>query len=141
MEHEWKYWPPIFYTMVWLAGFLIGIFGFMPDATGPMKLVVGAYTAYVIFLANAFIDYLCIIADNKGYCAKPMIANVNIIIFALTFIAIFFTYIFVNTQKNLFFFISSAIMVATFFGMEWIKHNPSICYILIKGKAYQTNLR
>lgn len=54
---HWKIWPPIFYTLVWIIGFVVGILGILPNAEGCLKQVVGALTTYFIFLVVAFIDF------------------------------------------------------------------------------------
>lgn len=73
---QWKIWPPVFYTLVWAIGFFIGIFGFLPNTEGSLKLIVGAFTAYGIFLMNACIDFWIFLVRNLAYQVKPLVAYI-----------------------------------------------------------------
>ena len=137
---QWKIWPPIFYTLVWMIGFFIGIFGFMEDAEGPMKLVVGAFTAYCIFLMNAFLDFWVILVKNLNLDIKPTIAYVLFGLGLMMIVSIILSYFFVHSGSSVLFIVVSAIMIISFFGMEWIKANDSYCFVEAKGKRYTSNL-
>ncbi|MBD5187270.1 MAG: hypothetical protein HDS94_04355 [Bacteroidales bacterium] len=133
-------WAPIFYTLVWMIGFFIGIFGFMEDAEGPMKLVVGAFTTYCIFLMNAFLDFWIILVRNLNLDIKPAIAYVLFGLCLMVIVSIILSYFFVHSGSDLLFMIVAVIMIISFFGMEWIKANDSYCFVEAKGKQYTGNL-
>ncbi len=135
-----KIWAPIFYTLVWMIGFFIGIFGFMEDAEGPMKLVVGAFTAYCIFLMNAFLDFWVLLVRNLNLDIKPAIAYVLFGLCLMVIVSIILSYFFVHSGSDVLFIVVSAIMIISFFGMEWIKANDSYCFVETKGKQYTGNL-
>lgn len=135
-----KIWPPIFYTLVWMVGFFIGIFGFMENAEGPLKLVVGAFTAYCIFLLNAFLDFWVVLVKNLNLDIKPTIAYFLFGLFIMALASIVLSYFFVHSGSDVLFVIVSAIMIISFFGMEWIKANDNYCFVETKGKQYTSNL-
>lgn len=137
---QWKIWPPIFYTLVWMVGFFIGIFGFMENAEGPLKLVVGAFTAYCIFLMNAFLDFWVILVRNLNLDIKPTIAYFLFGLGLMVIISIVLSYFFVHSGSDVLFIVVSAIMIISFFGMEWIKANDSYCFVEAKGRRYTGNL-
>lgn len=137
---QWKIWPPIFYTLVWMIGFFIGIFGFMKGAEGPLKLVVGAFTAYCIFLLNAFLDFWVILVKNLNFNIKPLIAYFLLGLGLMSLASIMLSYFFVHSGNNVLFLVVSLIMIVSFFGMEWIKANDSYCFVEAKGRQYTNKL-
>lgn len=137
---SWRYWPPIFYTLVWIAGFLIGIFGILPGAEGPLKIVVAAFTTYLIFLINAFIDFRIYIYDNSKYETTPMIDYIVAGIAMSCFIAIILSYYYVITNNIGLFGAASVIMIGSFFGMEMVKHNPALCFMCPAGSDFKSNV-
>lgn len=136
---QWKIWPPIFYTLVWMVGFFIGIFGFMENAEGPLKLVVGAFTAYCIFLMNAFLDFWVVLVRNLNLDIKPTIAYFLFGLGLMVIFSIVLSYFFVHSGDKALFIGVSAIMIISFFGMEWIKANDNYCFAEAKGKQYTSN--
>lgn len=137
---QWKIWPPIFYTTVWTIGFIIGIFGILPNAEGCLKLVVGAFTTYLIFLVNAFIDFRLYLYENIKFETRLAVDWVVVGIAFTSFDSIILSRYFVITENIFLFGIASALMVISFFGMEWIKHNPKICFKQFSEREYHTNL-
>lgn len=137
---QWKIWPPVFYTLVWTIGFFIGIFGFLQNAEGPLKLIVGAFTAYGIFLMNACIDFWIFLVRNLSYQIKPLVAYIFLALGLVTFATILLSYIYVNTESIQIFSLISALMILSFFVMEYIKANEHTCVIEIQGSCYKSNL-
>lgn len=137
---QWKIWPPIFYTLVWMVGFFIGIFGFMENAEGPLKLVVGAFTAYCIFLMNAFLDFWIILVRNLNLDIKPTVAYFLLGLSLMVIISIVLSYFFVQSNSDALFIVVTAIMTISYFGMEWIKANDNYCFVEAKGRRYTGNL-
>lgn len=137
---QWKYWLPIFYTIVWIIGFLIGIFGILPGAEGSLKIVVAAFTTYFIFLVNAFIDFRVFLYRNSEYETKPMVDYIVIAIAFACFAAIILSYYYVITENAGLFGTASVVMIGSFFGMEFIKHNPALCFISPVGSDFKSNV-
>lgn len=137
---KWRFWPPIFYTIAWIAGFLIGIFGILPGAEGPLKIVVASFTTYFIFLINAYIDFRVYLYNNSKYETKPMIDYIVAAIAILCFAAIILSYYYVITENTGLFGAASAVMIGSFFGMEIVKHNPALCFISRVGSDFISNV-
>lgn len=137
---ECEIWPPIFYTLVWMIGFFIGIFGFLDDAEGPAKLVAGAFTAYGIFILNAVIDFWVFLVKNLTFKVKPFVAYILLALGVVTFVSIWLSYLFITSGNKIIFAIVSAIMILTFFGMECVKANEQSCVEEVQGTRYKSNL-
>lgn len=141
MQREWRYWPPIFYTLVWIIGFLIGIFGILPNAEGPLKLVIAAFTTYLIFLVNAFIDFRIYLYSNDRYRTKPMVIWVVVAIAIFCFSSILLSHFYVITEKGELFKLASLIMILSFLAMELVKHNPRLCFVIPTGFDFTPNTK
>lgn len=141
MLRQWKYWPPVFYTLVWIIGFLIGIFGILPNVEGPLKLVIAAFTTYLIFLVNAFIDFRLYLYSNNQYKTRAMVIWVVGLIALLCFGSIILSHFYVITANMTLFELASLIMIFSFFAMEMVKHNPRICFIIPTGSDFRPNIR
>lgn len=137
---QWKIWPPVFYTLVWMIGFFVGIFGFMENAEGSLKLVVGAFTAYSIFLLNAFLDFWIMLVNNLHLDVKPSIGYFLLGLCLMVMASIVLSSLFVRSGNDALFIIVSIIMIISFFGMEWMKANKHYCFVEAKGKKYTNNL-
>lgn len=136
----WKIWPPIFYTTVWTIGFIIGIFGILPNAEGCLKLVVGAFTTYFIFLVNAFIDFRLYLYNNIKFETRLTVDWIVVGVAVTFFATILLSRYFVITENKILFGIASLLMVISYFGMEWVKHNPKICFKQFSESEFRTNL-
>lgn len=137
---ELKIWPPVFYTLVWMIGFFIGIFGFLENAEGPIKLIVGAFTAYGIFISNALIDFWVFLVKNLAFKIKPLVAFILLCLAAKTLLSIWLSYLYIDSGSKFLFSLISIIMILSFFGMEYIKANEESCVLEIEGNRYKSNL-
>lgn len=125
---------------MWAIGFFIGIFGFLPNTEGPLKLIVGAFTAYGIFIMNACIDFWVFLVRNLAYQVKPLVAYILLALGIVTFSTIVLSYVYVNTESMQVFTLISILMILAFFIMEYIKANEESCVIEIQGSCYKSNL-